>query len=252
MQPNKKFRKLEFRAPSRAENGFNNVSHQPQGNGEQHRKPAAAPAAAAADADDGVASPLPGLFDPVLAIANMRWTRPLPAGPGLFNQGNTCFLNSTLQCLLHTPAFTQILLKEPVAALQGLERRDGEENRQKAILQLYQRCVLRRRAFVAHVGRVPATTLTSLPSCSSPGRLVMDIWAPTVPCKSLSPRSMVATIRRVGRQFKNGRQEVRVAPPTTRPSCPHPSRVSRARRTRTSTCGSCWTACTRRSSRPAA
>ena len=136
MLPGKKFRKLDFKSPSRAENGFNNVSHQHQA--QALIKPHAA--VVAVDADDGVAGPLPGLFDPALATANMRWAMRAHAGPGLYNQGNTCFLNSTLQCLLHTPAFTQILLKEPNAALQGLERRGGD-SQQKAILQLYQRCV---------------------------------------------------------------------------------------------------------------
>ena len=35
----------------------------------------------------------------------------------------------------------------------------------------------------------------------------MDIWAPTDAIKSISPRSMVQNIRRVGRQFRNMRQE---------------------------------------------
>ena len=44
-----------------------------------------------------------------------------------------------------------------------------------------------------------------LTTCFS--RLVMEIWAPTDAVKSISPRSMVQNIRRVGRQFRNMRQE---------------------------------------------
>ena len=38
-------------------------------------------------------------------------------------------------------------------------------------------------------------------------RLAVDIWEPSAPTKSISPRSMVQNIRRVGRQFRPMRQE---------------------------------------------
>lgn len=34
------------------------------------------------------------------------WLKPRPVGPGFYNTGNTCFLNATLQALVHTPALT--------------------------------------------------------------------------------------------------------------------------------------------------
>ena len=123
-------RKIQFRPPANPANGFQN---------------GALPVASQKVAirlhsndknDDGVSGPSPGLFDPAMVTKSMKWVTLSRAGPGLFNNGNTCFLNSTLQCLLHTPALSQLLLMEKVVALRGLERDEGQ---QKTIIQLYQR-----------------------------------------------------------------------------------------------------------------
>ena len=148
----RKYRKIDFKPPLKPSNGFQNGKlvqspHRPANGAPSpsstNQQPQKKKARVNSEGqqkipDDGVSGPVPGMFDPSLVTVNMHWTTLSRAGPGLFNQGNTCFLNSTLQCLLHTPAFTQILLNEPKAALLGMERR-GNENDQKPILLHYQR-----------------------------------------------------------------------------------------------------------------
>jgi ubiquitin carboxyl-terminal hydrolase 36/42 len=41
---------------------------------------------------------------------SLKWQRVYKIGSGLDNIGNTCFLNSVLQCLLYTPALANYLL----------------------------------------------------------------------------------------------------------------------------------------------
>ena len=123
-------RRIEFRSPNNPANGFQNGSQTVS------IVKTASRANISDTPSDEVSGPSPGLFDPAVVLKYTRWETITRVGPGLFNNGNTCFLNSTLQCLLHTPALTQVLMKESKLALNGLER---DESQQKTILQLYQR-----------------------------------------------------------------------------------------------------------------
>nr|XP_033816073.1 ubiquitin carboxyl-terminal hydrolase 36 [Geotrypetes seraphini] len=59
---------------------------------------------------DGVPAPQKVLF-PVERLS-MKWERIYRVGAGLHNLGNTCFLNSTVQCLTYTPPLANYLLSK--------------------------------------------------------------------------------------------------------------------------------------------
>lgn len=57
---------------------------------------------------DGIDLPQKVLFPP--EWLNLKWTQVHRIGAGLQNMGNTCFLNSALQCLTYTPPFANYML----------------------------------------------------------------------------------------------------------------------------------------------
>uniref|UniRef100_A0A8C6QBA4 ubiquitinyl hydrolase 1 n=1 Tax=Nannospalax galili TaxID=1026970 RepID=A0A8C6QBA4_NANGA len=59
---------------------------------------------------DGVPAPQKVLF-PTEQLS-LRWERVFRVGAGLHNLGNTCFLNSTIQCLTYTPPLANYLLSK--------------------------------------------------------------------------------------------------------------------------------------------
>uniref|UniRef100_A0A452UEZ4 Ubiquitin specific peptidase 36 n=1 Tax=Ursus maritimus TaxID=29073 RepID=A0A452UEZ4_URSMA len=69
---------------------------------------------------DGVPAPQKVLF-PTERLS-LKWERVYRVGAGLHNLGNTCFLNSTIQCLTYTPPLANYLLsKEHTRNCQAAE-----------------------------------------------------------------------------------------------------------------------------------
>lgn len=113
------------------------------------------------------------LFDSSIVEKNLQWNKVQRVGPGFYNEGNTCFLNSTLQCLLYIPAFVQVLLSE--STIETIRRLQKGESNMKPILELF--TILAREVWQNQHG------------------------------SAISPKGLVISIKRVGKQFKPFRQE---------------------------------------------
>lgn len=151
-------RRIEFHLAKNPKNGFNNSSLLSKLTSTNKF-----------NSDSSKKSICRDLFDPEIVKSLLNWQNPRRIGPGFFNQGNTCYLNSTLQCLLYIPPLTQILLKTDIKLLKS----------------------------------VSANNQSMLPHFQ---KLAIDVSKGSAE-RAISPRSMVQNIRYVGKQFRPMRQE---------------------------------------------
>ena len=68
-----------------------------------------------------VSAPLQAPIPKAMAVVeNLSWRNINRIGPGMYNVGNTCFLNAALQCLAYVPPVVNILMSKG-----ALARRNG-------------------------------------------------------------------------------------------------------------------------------
>ena len=188
-QQQNKRRRIEFVEPQNPKNGFgysNNGFAQSFNSSQSHNNSenkTNKPSFIAAAKDH---IPIEGLFSKDLVSKYLKWSKVQRIGPGFYNDGNSCYLNSTLQCLLYIPALSQILVNETRLALKNIQQTQCQLH-MKPIGEL----------FTSLVNEVWSPKSLQSSTSGSTQQIL----------KSISPRGMIATIRRVGKQFKPFQQE---------------------------------------------
>ncbi|CAI5723256.1 unnamed protein product [Hyaloperonospora brassicae] len=138
------------------------------------------------------------LTDMAAVEKGLVWHQAKKIGPGLANLGNTCYLNSVLQCLTYTPCFAQFLLDKRVfASFNGgsLPSTSGHDpSKGTSSNPLY------KSGYVSSHSNGPFCSVRAM------SRLVQLVHGPAS-VRVLQPKELVMNVRHISKRFRIGRQE---------------------------------------------
>ncbi|EGZ12854.1 hypothetical protein PHYSODRAFT_511733 [Phytophthora sojae] len=121
----------------------------------------------------------------------LTWQHSKKIGPGFANLGNTCYLNSVLQCLTYTPCFAQYLLdKEVFASFNGGMLPASGKNGNK----------FGKNGFNTSGGGNGFCSVRAM------SRLLQSVHGNNA-AKVLQPKELVMNVRHISKSFRIGRQE---------------------------------------------
>ncbi|POM80329.1 Ubiquitin-specific protease [Phytophthora palmivora] len=121
----------------------------------------------------------------------LAWQHSKKIGPGFANLGNTCYLNSVLQCLTYTPCFAQFLLDKEVFASFNGGNNPSKFNKKFG-----------KNGFGGNSGNGN----NGFCSVRAMSRLLQSVHGNNA-VRVLQPKELVMNVRHISKSFRIGRQE---------------------------------------------